>query len=313
MSIPQVKIEMSGHITLSRGKSVDGMQVTNEFDNIILDIGLINNGLIPLDTLTNICRVGSGSSTPTATQTSLDSETRSSTEAGVAASTTANNDDPLNPYVSFKRTIRFNPSGSNYNVSEVAFGTQTTGAPLSSALYNRALVLDAGGSPVTLSIQGDEYLDVSYEVRHYVPVVDFTGAASITGGDGVPRTWTARAAGTTGLLQIDAQSGWGSGGMLSPHGFGWDRSYTTGIGDLFKEPAGAAFSQGNQYPEQIAGTPSGLLNYKIGLSAGNGGAGHKSFVFKTHACRWQIEFSEPFVKTADEEITVSVKLSWGRR
>ena len=53
----------------------------------------------------------------------------------------------------------------------------------------RALILDGGGSPTTLTILSDETLDVTYTIRVYPPTTDVTGSITL---DGVSYGYTIR-------------------------------------------------------------------------------------------------------------------------
>lgn len=132
---------------------------SGEFKNLVLDTGLARMGV---GAWASHCIVGSGNSTPTAGQTSLDSL--------IATTTTTINDSSASSgiqvetepeYWFCRRLWRFAVGVATGNLSEVALGW---GA---SSLWNRALIKDRFGNPTTITVLSDEYLDVLCEIRFY--------------------------------------------------------------------------------------------------------------------------------------------------
>ncbi len=148
---------------------------TEWFKNIVLDTGL---NQMSVGTWIDRVRVGSGNSTPVASQTQLDNTIASTTtiqnQGSVIKQTTTS---PY--YVAAKRTYRFAEGVAAGNISEVGCGW---GVGL--ALWNRALVKDLNGDPTTITVLSDEFLDVIVEVRYY-PTQSFSGNFNLlnkTGG-----------------------------------------------------------------------------------------------------------------------------------
>lgn len=106
------------------------------------------------------CCVGTGNSTPLASQVALDSFVASTTAtsaidvAGVQVST-----EPF--YLWARRTWRFSEGAATGNLSEVGLGWTNTN------LWNRALMRDVNGNPTTITVLSDEYLDIVSEIRVY--------------------------------------------------------------------------------------------------------------------------------------------------
>ena len=127
------------------------------FPNLILNGGLDRMGANP-DYL-SWCQVGSGSTAPVAAQTALvnriaGTSTQQNNVSGAQASA---------PYYGwYRRTYRFAQGVAAGNLSEVGVGWATSGS-----LFSRALILDGGGSPTTITVLSDEVLDVTYELRRY--------------------------------------------------------------------------------------------------------------------------------------------------
>lgn len=139
---------------------------TEWFKNIVLDTGL---NQMSVGTWIDRVRVGSGNSTPVASQTQLDN-TIASTNTILSGSDSVTKQTTTSPYyVAAKRTYRFTEGVAAGNISEVGCGW---GDGLD--LWNRALVKDLNGNPTTITVLSDEFLDVIVEVRYY-PTQSFSG------------------------------------------------------------------------------------------------------------------------------------------
>lgn len=140
---------------------------TDWFNNLVLNIGLDR---MSVGMWIDRCCVGTGNSTPVATQTALDSFLASTTSYLVDSSRQAGVQTTISPYYYWHRqTWRFNPGVATGNISEVGLGWGNT------ALWNRALIKDGAGDPTTITVLADEYLDVITELRVY-PQETFSGS-----------------------------------------------------------------------------------------------------------------------------------------
>lgn len=132
---------------------------TPEFRNIVLTTGLER---MAVDTWIDRCCVGTGNSTPVASQVALDNFLASTTTAAAGVSDTGGIQVTTAPYYWFgRRTWRFAVGVATGNISEIGLGWGNT------TLWNRALVKDIAGNPTTITVLADEYLDVVSEVRVY--------------------------------------------------------------------------------------------------------------------------------------------------
>ncbi len=143
---------------------------TEWFKNIVLDAGL---NQMPVGTWIDRVRVGSGNSTPVASQTQLDN-TIASTTTVLSGSGSVSKQTTTSPYyAAAKQTYRFAEGVAAGNISEVGCGW---GSGLD--LWNRALVKDLNGDPTTITVLSDEFLDVIVEVRYY-PTQSFSGSFNL--------------------------------------------------------------------------------------------------------------------------------------
>lgn len=146
---------------------------TGWFNNLILNNGLDLIG--STDQFVNACQVGTGNTTPAPTQTALTARVAGTTSQ-LSSTTGAAGSSPYYGYL--QRTWQFTPGQATGNISEVGVGPVTT-----NNLFSRALILDGGGSPTTITVLSDEYLNVTYELRYYPPASDWTGTVTISGTD----------------------------------------------------------------------------------------------------------------------------------
>ena len=266
------------------------------FPNLILNGGLDRMGA-NADYL-NWCQVGSGSTAPVATQTALvnriagTSTVQSSVEGAQASA----------PYYGWRRlTYRFAQGVAAGNLSEVGVGWDTSGS-----LFSRALILDGGGSPTTITVLSDEVLDVTYELRRYPGTVDLTGTVVL---DGVTHNWVSRAAAVT-----DQYSWSGTGAMALDFAI----AHNGDIGPV------------------TAGSPSGTLSNLIhvttlayssgsytraftvpaGLNDGNLVGGIRSILtgsYSEGAGRYQIQFDPAIPKGNTKVLSLTIQHTWARR
>ena len=298
----ELKNELSGYFTVSKGTDPDNMVEVASFPNLITDAGLLMYGAS--SDFIRYCNIGSSSTTPTVSDTTLINRLYYS-ESALSENTGANNTNPNARYVYRRRTMRFTPKGVPYTIAEVGYGWNTTGS-----VFNRALVVDGGGSPTTISVLDNEYIDITYELRLYPPTTDSTGTLTPTGKDVVPRNWTARAAGDSGNISYYV-FGWSLGGGPGLQSL---TAYRDNIGTLFSTPTGyvgSANTAGSYTINPVI--PEITYSRKFELTEGNDALGIKSLFAIGYGYYYQIGFDAPFMKTNTDEITFTFKISWGRR
>lgn len=297
----QMKNEVGARFKLVARKA-STEEITREsewFTNIVLDTGLTQMGV---GTWVDRCRVGSGNSTPVATQTQLDS---------TIASTIAMTGIPTNgiqvttkPYYNWlRRTYRFAEGVAAGNISEVGLGWGT-----GTALWNRALVKDLNGNPTTITVLSDEFLDVIVEIRFY-PLDSFSGSFNLlskTGQIVSTHTYqglpyfgtTADATSIVGGYKFNAYSGvMGPSVTTQPTAY---LGYTSNL-SLITIPNGIRIKP--VFP-LINGNGSMKSFYfwltGIGIATNGSGSGYK------------FEIDPPIVKTDQMELTFTINLTWGR-
>lgn len=182
------------------GKLVYNRLVADWFPNLITDAGLNGIGTLPIifiygGTLCSVCKVGTDNTTPAVTDTALLGFVGASSSVIDFAISAVGS--PL--YYRYGRNVyRFGVGVAAGNLSEIGVGI---GAANTGILFSRALILDGGGSPTTITILADEVLDATYEMRAYPSLVDVASMVTISSVtyDVVCRTAGAGSAGAVGV------------------------------------------------------------------------------------------------------------------
>lgn len=312
---------IDGHFTIHKGKlDTNGEPVTREyvtdFDNLVLDTGLQRIGIN--DDWMNWLHLGTGITAPAPLQNSLVNATYKGNELAPYSTLTpntrhgVNTEDPLNPYCWVTRVFRVSPRGENRTYSELGVGWND------SNLFSRTLIKDPSGGQNTITILGDEYLDVTYEVRMYVPVDVAEYTVTPTGDDIEPRVITVSAS----ALSIDANSwtfGWGLAHYMKPSSlcgnhstFEHNRFFDGRRGGIYQDPEGEVVGSRFNATSMVRTSDTSMtFNFSRDLED-NIGTLRTMQVSQLGYC-FQMQFSPPFVKTNEERFNLSYSISWGRK
>ena len=267
------------------------------FPNLILDGGLDRMGAN--DDYLSWCQVGSGSTAPIATQTALVNRIAGTNtiQANVAGAQSSA------PYYGWtRRTYRFAAGVAAGNLSEVGVGWATTGS-----LFSRALILDGGGSPTTITVLSDEVLDVTYELRRYPGTVDLTGTVVL---DGVTHNWVSRAAGVT------SSEMWGG---LSAMALDWARAFNGNIGAVTAgTPSGTSGALSVTPLAYSSGSYTRAVTVSAGLNDSNLSGGIRSILIYPSSSNagvgsYQIQFNPAIPKDNTKVLSLTIQHTWARR
>lgn len=295
-----LKTKVAGYYKLQVIRPDGTVRESGEFPNLITDIGLDRMGV---GSYLTYCQVGAGSTAPTVTDTSLASflaasNTKQSTSSGSTSSA---------PYYTWALNMwRFSAGTATGNISEVGVGWASGGS-----LFSRALVLDSGGSPTTITVLADEVLDVTYELRYYPPTVDDTGDVTFTGNLAGTYDWIFRAANVTSNSVSDGwniTSGGTDMGYQPPSSV---RALNTDIQAITSNPVG-----GSGLSSTVGSYTNGTYYRDITATAttatGNLAGGIRTVVFKIGVGRFQVQFDPAIPKTASDTLSITFRHSWGR-
>lgn len=275
-----------------------------EFDNLITTNGANALGASSVNAFTT-CAVGSGNAAPALTDTALQTLVASTTSLN--SSGTSNSGSA--PWFSTS-TFQFNfPAGTaTGNLSEIGVGATTT------SLFSRALILDGGGSPTTITVLSTEALYATYQISQYVPTTDVTGTVVIAG---VTYSYTLRGA------QASSAGYWSLGNGQLGGVFNTSIlnvvAYNGAIGAVTGLPTGsqssASSAVNNSYSSgsfTVSGTATWNLtsgNLSGGISAvffTSGGNGATS----ASAGAYQVGISPSIPKDGSHVLTLSFSRSW---
>ena len=305
-----LKSEAEGFYTLRLGTlDADGNEVecyepVPTFPNLITNGGLERMG----DNSDWMSRtyVGSGSAVPNFNDSAMNNFVAVTTNN--QAST--NGVQSSGPYFAWTRiTRRFSAGQAAGNLSEVGIGWLD-------GLFSRALIVDAQGSPTTITVGAYQFLDVTYEFRFYPKTTDDTGTFTLTGNIGGTYDYIFRAANVTSNSTV---RGWsvGLGGTRMgaiPYNTLVKSVYSGAIGSITQIPSGSALDPGSF--SAFAYESNSLAQKSImslGLDAGNFETGIKSAFFKIGIGAFQAEFTPAILKTSDTLLSLEFSHSWGRR
>jgi len=281
--LPQININcgMRGFFRLRTFNKFSGKQRldTGWFPNTILTSG--RNIMATQAVWTNWCHVGTSSTAPSASDTSLLGFV-AATSTIQAQSYAAQASAPY--YGWFRKTYRFSAGAATGNLSEAGVGWGSSGA----TLISRALIVDAFGSPTTITVLSDEWLDVTYELRYYPPLVDVNGTVTL---NGVSYNTVTRAASVTG------EGSWAQyiGTKIAPSASGtvW-RAFDGALGAITTLPSGnIAYCDNNGQFNQSYVNNSYFIDMQCdtGPTGWNLGAGIRCLSFITSAGAYQTSFS----------------------
>ena len=329
-------IKHKGHKFDDKGELIEFGEVIEETGwgkNIITLIGI--NALLSGSGVAMWTVAGTGNATPSEANTVLASYAGKQTTRPIALVVTRQTNPATELYIKFVERTTFNPGafgGSAVNIAEAGktFGQPTLGSVNSSTtVFSRGLLVDSGGSPTTISVAPDEYLDIVWEFTIYVPY-DTTGTVSLT-IDGVPtdHTYFVRP------IRLDGIPGPGySWGIPMVGGVGTSALTISNITTTAPESYAKGFALSNTALTTPAVTPTGAFleatshsssayvanskqrqyNAVWSLTAGNAPAPGVTIV--TCTLNWpsfQVSYSPPIAKTSAKQLNLSFMLSFANR
>lgn len=269
------------------------------FPNLIVNAGLdaIGNNA----TWLSQCFVGSGNNAPANTDTSLQTLVASTSSINV---NTQGNSGSSPWFGTTTNTYRFAIGVATGNLAEVGVGTDAT------HIFSRALILDGGGSPTTITVLSSEALDVTYQLQNNSPTADVTGSITIAA---VSYAYTVRAANANGTTQWAVGSHGDQGGLggITPTVF------NGAIGAVTGQPSGtsatgaganSAYSNGNHFTDALI---------SFSLVQGNVSGGVAALLFSlgqggSSLGEMQIGFVPSIPKDGSHTMTLGVRHTWAR-
>jgi len=268
---------------------------TDWIENIITDLGLNTwGGGFSL----TYCHIGTGTSTPATTDTALQSFSASTSSTG---SSTGNLGTPT--YVGYRTwSYRFNVGVLNGNYSEVGVGSSNT----TGNLFSRALIVDGGGSPTTITIISTEYLDVYYQLQVVPPLTDATSTITVTG-----------------LGSIDVTRRALNVGSWKPHSSGpyYPMTQSNPFGNYIASNTLVAYTASGIGGTYLGGSNNSYVNlsYERGFAFGVGIGSAVTYGLismqsgdQDGLIAWQFSLNPVINKTALQTLSLYGKVTWAR-
>lgn len=331
----------TGHTFDDEGRIIKRGEVLREtpFGRNTITLTGFNNLLSRTGTTRLAIVAGSGNATPTESDLILTAYLgKMSTRTSVT--TSINNDIGSGPlFYRLTYTATFNPGAfgvSSVNVAEagVTFTEPTLGNINSTTLIGaHGLLVDGGGSPTTVAVAPDEYLDIVWEYTEWLPH-DATGTVSID-IDGVPTDHTY-------YVRPAYLGSWLSGGGWKPTTYGaasdtaqfpdpaneqWMNAIAGGVNyqrgsAVAAGPLGVA-SEGpsGAFDSSLVASSMGLATYATdskqrGITMawaptrGNvGGAGIGAVTLILGHTQWQVSYDPPIEKVASKQLSLTFNLA----
>jgi hypothetical protein len=319
----ELKIGLGGRFRLEAIQKDGSKRFLGEFNNMVLNSGLdqIGNEVNTISSNNHHLRavyVGTGNSVPAPTQTKLDNPIARQAISNNFGTVTHSSEVP--PYNEWSALYTFAFGAVVGNIAEIGVGpnnlTLTT-----AVLFSRALILDGGGLPTTITVTAAEALSVTFFHRIYPPTGTVTGTVTVGGinydyqmraafisGSGGPQsqTWLSYADGSQGVIGPFVGSfyptqtlGPITGGPTPPTGV--DHVQTSGTLVTWEN---SVYNNGDFFRDGIG---------KIGLNFGNIAGGWGSCVFNHTIGCFQIAWTPTKIpKTALKQYTFTYRYTWGR-
>lgn len=306
---------LDAHKVDEYGNIVSTRRLAGPFKNLITDQGL--NRMGANDSFIAYCQVGSGNTPPANTDTGLEAFVAGVQYNTGAGSSFTRSAQATPPYYAWDRLkYRFAAGVAEGNLSEVGVGWASSG----STLFSRALIVDSGGNPITITVLSDEVLDVTYEFRVYPPTTDVTGTITISGDD---YDYTLRAGNVTThyLIGLDGGNGWGIGGSSGfastgtsaamGTSIGRNRGRQGAIGPITGLPAGPDVP-GAVTVNQITYVSSSLEREGELVFALDATTNIRCIQYQFGWCCYQVEFDPVIPKNNTNVFNITFQHSWAR-
>lgn len=307
-----LETKLAGEYRMVVNRSDGTVDDTGWFDNLILNQGLDYLGNSALaGYIVRCAQVGTGTSTPVATQTALDSRIAGTTSSPDNQAVSAVNEGAPLYRTLLTYVFPFAQGSVVGNVTEVGVGATTTAGNL----FSRARIVDNLGAPTSITIVALDQLTVYYRVRIAPPLSDATGTVTISG---TPYNYTMRVANVGSFANVQFL-------LNSSQSF----SYASDSSGQITYPAGSVLGPITGIPTGTAasGGTAVTSSYTIGnyfrdatfnwsISQGNAAGGIQCIRFtwpqSYSVIQFQVRFDTVIPKTNTNVLALNVRYSWAR-
>jgi len=299
-------IRRSGRVTRERTFKVEACRELPPFHNLITNLGLNRFGSAGANSLYTRCHVGTGTATPSVTDTQL--------QNFLAAVSTSNPSEAVGnsgspDYYSYRTLTWTSSIGAlgNNNLTEIGISGQNGNG----LLFSRELIRDSSGNPTAFPISSDEQLEVTYELRLYPNLTDVPATVMVGSNshDTITRALKVNDAGIWGPLSVWVAAANASRGSQSDtnEAFSGDLVPYTGSvpsGRLGQASSGATatYTDGSFYRD---------ISNTWDISRGNGNIRVVTVGFGCAA--FQVRYDPVITKLNTQVLTLHQRISWARR
>lgn len=302
-----MRIELAGEFTIRKYNAETGklVQEVGPFHNTITNIGLNKLGTgAPI----SHCYVGTGTTPATVVDTTMGNRIATTS----TQQTYGSNNTTSPPYwKEFSITFRFGAGVAAGNITEVGVGWGSS-STATNYLWSRELTVDSGGNPVTITVLSNEFLDVTYTIRYYPVLTDFSGTFML---GTTSYSYTGRASNINGqiinafnpMVGLTPQIGYaGAGCALGP---------LTGV--ITGSTASVTMSGAVTQAPYVDGSLKITCSTSFSLGAANVAGGIKAMTIQSAASsfasmNYQILLNNPIPKDNTRTMTLNMEHSWGR-
>lgn len=260
-------------------------EICPPFHNLVLDVGLDALYDTSLNQLTGTVHVGDSSQTPATTDTGLISEVANTSTTDQASS--GGSTSPL--YSSRTRRFVFAEGAAQGNLTEVGL---SDGAA-SPTFFNRQLFRDGNGDPVTVTILADEQLRITAEARI---------ESDIQTDESTTNNFTFDGSTITATRTVSRTLYWTDTGG---NNFTYWKFSNKNFFELDDIPADSV-----TVSSYTAG--SFEATFTLVWNAGTLDGSYSTLVYGGDVDFYQFDFSTALAVASTEELTLTVKRTWGR-
>lgn len=289
-----------------RNSITDEVKVLDWFDNVITNQGLDVIGNPQLYHMIGYCRVGSGTTTPSVNDVGVETPLGDTThnpnadQNGIVETPT--------PYGWTRRTFNWSPGQIVGTVTEVAVGWWSDNG----SAFSRAL-LKVGGVPTSIVVTELDFLTITYELRHYPKLLDIPSSVVI---NGTTHNLVSRPA----LINYPQwwSQGFGVQGLVTYLNYIMLNLYTeAGLTAYTDDQSVGVIHQANPVSAElyVPGSYEIIFNFVLGVNVGNSAEGISKMLLGASYTGFgavQIGITPPITKTINDQLTLALKLSWGR-
>lgn len=294
----------SGRVTREHTFKAD--RDVGPFHNLVTTLGMDRLGSETAQNVYARCHVGTGTAAPSITDVQL-ANFLASLQNNTGTQTQGNSGS--SPYYGWRRMVWTSAIGAlgNNILTEIGISAQQTDG----LLFSRELIRDSVGNPTSFPIASDEQLEVTYELRFYVPLVDVTGTITI---GSITHDVTTRARMATSGLNGWAPTSGGSNNFTATNGVTESTLYTGALGAITaNEPGGSRNGQTNSVSTSAYTNGNFYRDHSQTFGPALGIGSNMSCTFATLASRFQTEFDPPIAKTDTQTLILHHRVSWARR